>query len=864
MCFIIARVDEQNALFMFKPHQLSPPPSSPIFAAMLVAVALPLPRLAPLTYTLHDHQLGGIGSPLGCRVLVPLGKRIVTGTVVQTDAPFTKQTRDVIEVLDERPAFSPTMLKLTRWMADYYLCSWGEALQAALPSGLTPQSLLRVHVEARLDDNDLLALERRAPKRAALLRLLQGQDGPLTLKFIERKLKSASVADQLEALQRDGLIRVQSEMEHEAHMRRVQAVAIAEHLVADDVALRTVMAQLDTKAPKQSAVLAQLYLAQMHGDTPVPRAQLQHRLGASPSAVDALVAKGLATIAEVSVSPQRSEQSLVQRNESDVALTNEQQQIVDHLTARIQSRERTPFVLEGVTGSGKTIVYLHAIRQALSMGMTALVLVPEIALTPQLSDRFRAVFGSDVAVLHSRMNLGQRADTWRNVRDGKARVVLGPRSAVLAPMDNLGVIIVDEEHEPSYKQEDPAPRYNGRDVAVMRAHIEGCAIILGSATPSLETRWNVAQSRYHHGVLHHRADGAVLPTIQLVDLRSERKTKTMVGGFAASTLHAIERAITRREGVLVFLNRRGFAGELQCKDCGEVPTCRNCDVSLTYHKASASMRCHYCGYLEPFHTACATCGSVAIDELGIGTQRVEEDLRQWLSSRGMRSTVERMDADTTTRRGSHRRILERFAAGDIDVLVGTQMIAKGLDLARVSLVVIVNADQSLYHSDFRASERTYQLLVQVAGRAGRTGAVPGTVIVQTSAPSHPAIQAAVTGHLHQWLDQELAERAAALYPPYARFITLDVKGAPEANVERAAQILTQLMPESGPGYIRLPAVPPPIAKLRGQWRRVIVVKNDKATDPSGAQCRAILRGVHEAYHRDFAVAGVRVSIDVDA
>ena len=276
------------------------------------------------------------------------------------------------------------------------------------------------------------------------------------------------------------------------------------------------------------------------------------------------------------------------------------------------------------------------------------------------------------------------------------------------------------------------------------------------------------------------------------------------------------------------------------------------------------MRCHYCGYLEPYHTACTTCGSTELQDLGTGTQRVEEDVQQWFATRNIMATVERMDADTTTRRGSHRRILERFAVGDIDVLVGTQMVAKGLDLARVSLVVIVNADQSLYHSDFRAGERTFQLLVQVSGRAGRTGAQPGTVIVQTSTPAHPAIQAAITGNKQHWLEQELSERAAALYPPYARFITIDVKGATEHDVEHAAHVLMQLLPEEGDGYMRLPAVPPPIAKLRGMWRRVMVVKNDKAADPTGAKCRAILRGVIDTYHRDHAVKGVRVSVDVDA
>lgn len=839
-----------------------------IFAPMYVAVALPMPRMDPLTYFLSPDLTGGndelLQQSVGCRVLVPLGKRIVTGTVVQTNAPFHEKARPVIEVLDVRPAFDESMLQLTRWISEYYMCSWGEVLNAALPSGLTPTSVVRVHVEARLNDADIREMAKRAPKRARLLQMLQEHSGPLTMHWIERQLSMTSASDQVDALQREGLVRVLTEVEHEARARRVAGIVLADNLVANEQEFRAALSALDERAPKQAAVLGALYLAHMQHTTPIAKARLLEELRVSASAIDGLIAKGYAVQVEIESKPAASTVSLVQNSEHNVRLTVEQQAAVDAIVRAITEKHTKPILLDGVTGSGKTIVYQHVIRHALESGKTAMVLVPEIALTPQLADRFVALFGSEVTLLHSRMHTGERADAWRAIRTGRSKIVLGPRSAVFAPIANLGVMIVDEEHEPSYKQDDPAPRYNGRDVAIMRARIEQCCIVLGSATPSIESRTNVASGRYASVQLTHRADGAQMPELIVVDMRSERKAQRVQGACSITALKAIEDRIRKNEGVLVFLNRRGYAGEVQCEDCGDVPWCQNCDVALTFHKSNRTMQCHYCGYYQHYQQACTTCGSVALKEVGSGTQRVEQDIAQWLADRGVKAVVQRMDADTTSKRGSHRKLLQRFADGEIDVVVGTQMIAKGLDLARVTLVVIVSADQSLFQSNFRASERTYQLLTQVAGRAGRTGAQPGQVLVQTSSPTHPTIVAALRADPTEWLAQEIAERKSAMYPPFARFILIEVSAPSEALAEHHAHIIAMLMPEEGDGYIRLPPVPPPIAKVRSRWRRHIVIKNSKADDPSGGRCRAILRGVLDTYYRDHATSGVRVSVDVDA
>ncbi|MBU3742785.1 MAG: primosomal protein N', partial [Candidatus Kapabacteria bacterium] len=766
---------------------------------MAVSVALPVPRLAPLTYVVgSDHGTVRVG----CRVMVPLGKRVVTGTVIAVDVEPMPGARAIIEVLDDEPTFSPQVLALAKWMAEYYLCTIGEVLHAALPTGLTPEGVMRVSLLQQPSAEAMAAMQRRAPKRAALLEVLLSHQSDVTVAWLEAQLETSGVADQLDALQRAGIIRVTTELEREAGPKTRSAVTIAKELATDDAALRAALDELDRRAPKQSAVLGQLYIAAARGEAPILRAHLQEELHVSPSVIDSLVSKGYATIVDVEVSRLGTHHgpSLASRDELQLPLTDEQRAAIEAVT--LDDHHIT--LLEGVTGSGKTLVYLHLLRRALDAGKTALMLVPEISLTPQLSDRFRQTFGNDVVLLHSRMSVGERVDTWRAVRSGAARIVIGPRSALFAPLSNVGIIIVDEEHEPSYKQEDPAPRYHGRDTAIMRGMFERCPVVLGSATPSLETVWNVRRNRYRHVRLRSRADHAVLPTMHVVDLREERKLQRTVGLFTIPLLDAISDRIALKQGAMLFLNRRGFASQLQCADCADVPMCQHCDVALTWHKHSNVLRCHYCGYLEPARTICTTCGGTTLTDVGTGTQRVEEDLQQWLTDKGITAVVERMDADTTTRRGSHRTLLDRFAKGDIDVLVGTQMIAKGLDIGRVTLVGILNADMSLHQSDFRAAERTIQLITQVAGRAGRTGGSPGDVFIQTSSPTHPAIAAACSGNVNAWIDDELRQRGEAHYPPFERFIVIEISSLDEQRTEHHARILERLIPAVDAAFTRLP------------------------------------------------------------
>lgn len=831
---------------------------------MYVRVALPVPRLEALTYLVDTDD----ALVAGVRVVVPLGKRTLTGTVVEVNVEPVEGTKAILEILDERPTFSRELLELTRRVAEYYLCSWGEVLHAAVPSGMQPNVVMRIHVERPLSTSEYESMKRKAPKRAHLLRILDESKGDVTVAYLQKQAATAYVGDQLDALVRDGWISISIHESRPVKGRTVRCVRLADDLLAESQRLRAALDHLDSRAPKQSLALA--FVAMHKSDSPLSVATLADSTGVGVSSIDALIEKGLLSAFQTDYAYGYSGAQLVQRDERSVDLTNEQQAAVTAIEKSIGLQRFDVHMLQGVTGSGKTIVYQRIIDGVLRQKKRALVLVPEIALTPQLGDRFAALYGSRVAVLHSRVSMGERVQTWNRIARGEVDVVLGARSSVYVNLPDLGVIIVDEEHEPSYKQDEPSPRYHGRDVAMMRGQIEHCPVVLGSATPSLESYHNVVTKRFSHHRLTTRADGALFPEVRVVDMRAARKTRQVEGAFAVETLIAMAERIRQREGVLVFMNKRGYASHMQCGDCGAVPTCEHCDVALTFHKHPNVLRCHYCGFTEQFHSACTTCGSTEVQDVGTGTQRLEEELTESLRSYIDRSPmIARMDADSTARKGQHRNLLQQFSDGTIDVLVGTQMVAKGLDIERCTLVVVANADQSLYHADFRASERTLQLLLQVSGRAGRHASKPGSVLLQSFAPEHPTMQMCQQGERNQnvlltWYESEYATRREVVYPPFARFIVVEVKSSLEHLAQQHAEILHALLPKNEPTLTCYPASPPSVPRVRNVYRRIIVIKNDKQLDPSGQVCRSYLRAMINEYTSKHGASDVRVAIDVDA
>ncbi len=832
---------------------------------MPIRVALPIPRLEPLTYSVAD----GESVVAGMRVLVPLGTRLVTGTVVEVDVPAVTDMRAVTEVLDVTPTFPSDMLELARRVGEYYLCSWGEVLAAALPSGMKPTTIVTIHRERAVSAPELDAMRRRAPRRAALLEVIDELRGDVTLAYLQKRLKFKGVADQLQALVRDRFISLSSSVSSAPTTRMVRAVSLSPTL-DDESEVRSLFDQLDKRAPKQSLALAVVWMAHRNGQTPLTVSAVAEQAGVSTSVVDALIERQALEVHLVPISRSKGAHQEGLRDESALELTGDQRAAVDRINEGIDAGRFDPILVHGVTGSGKTLVYQQAIRRALACGRSTLLLVPEISLTPQLGDRFGAAFGERIAILHSRLSEVERLSQVERIARGEVDIVIGPRSAVFCPIPNLGLIVVDEEHEASYKQDDPAPRYHGRDVAIMRGQILGCPVVLGSATPSLETLHNVALGRFTRLLISTRADAARAPQIRIVDMRQARKSGSVASSMSHQALDAIADRVRQQEGSIVFLNRRGFAPEVQCRDCGNTPTCPNCDVSLTFHRMPATLRCHYCGYSQVHLSACNVCGSVDVDELGTGTQRIEQELASAMRERhGLDLRIGRIDADTTTRRGSLRSILQSFSGGDLDVVVGTQMIAKGLDIPRVTLVVVVNADRTLHMSDFRASERTFQLLTQVAGRSGRAQSRPGEVVIQTASPAHPVLQVvasgeSISGPVTDWYREELAQRREVGYPPFTRFIVIEISAMDQRLVEDQAHILQALIPDHSDYHRRSTVVLPAVAWIRNHHRRMIVVRNDKVADPSGQRCRALLRSVMDTYHDRYAVRDVRVSVDMDA
>lgn len=630
-----------------------------------------------------------------------------------------------------------------------------------------------------------------------------------------------------------------------APVRRRTEAFKKERWVAPALASGDWPAGLEKKAPKQAKVLAHLC---EHGETRTT--DLTAITGATASVIKTLADKGWVKIREAAAYRNPFRDHVVLPTQP-LPLMPQQAEALALCFRAIDTREPPVVLLNGVTGSGKTEVYLQAIAHARTQGKTAIVLVPEIALTPQTVDRFRSRFGDCVAVLHSELSEGERHDEWHRIRRGEAEVVIGARSALFAPLARLGLIIVDEEHEPTYKQEE-LPKYNARDVAVVRGRISRCPVLLGTATPSLETYQNVLRKRYAMARMPHRVDHRKMPLMRIVDMRTEADKEGKLHIFSRDLIDAIEQRLTLHEQTILFLNRRGYSSSLICMKCGHVCECPECSISMTYHKTTEKLLCHLCGHEERVPAACPSCRDPAFKFTGVGTQRIEEITRKLFS----RATVVRMDSDTMTRKDAYRTVLGDFRSGKIDILIGTQMIAKGLHFPNVTLVGVMFADLSLHMPDFRAAERTYQLLTQVAGRAGR-GDVVGEVIVQTFSPQHWAIQSARRLDYETFADQELAFREELMYPPHAHLVCITAKGKSERRVSWCLQqFADQLQPRLGKGVILSGPAPAPLARIKGHFRFQLVMR--------AAQTREITGPLKTLLFNYPWPPDVQVATDVDA
>ena len=778
---------------------------------MYAEVAVPLYVHQTFTYALPASFAAGARP--GCRVLVPLGKQLVTGYVVALHESADEsadgfEVKEVEELIDTEPLLTAELLELTRWIADYYHAPWGEVIKCCLPAGINAEveTIVAATAEGRAALATQYAGRAQGSAKAQALSLV-AERGWLNARELGRQFGKTRAAALVRALEQAGHATVTRQAQNAAvRPKRQQAVRLAAAPAADGAG---------APSGPQGRVLS--HLAEAGG--PVAFAQLAEAAGVSASVIRTLERRGLLEIftREVRRDPLAH---LKHHTEDELTLTARQQAALDEITARLEADRYAAFLLHGVTGSGKTEVYMRAMRAAVDQGKTALMLVPEIALTPMFARRLRAHFGDAVAILHSSLSEGERLDEWNRLRRGEARVCIGARSAVFAPLAGVGLIVVDEEHEASYKQ-DESPRYHGRDTAIMRAARAGAVVILGSATPSMESYHNAHAGKYRYLRLDERIGGRALAAVEVVDMREVFARHGKLQVISDEMKAAILENFGRREQTLVLLNRRGYSSFVLCRSCGDSVHCPNCDVTLTYHKAEARIICHYCGHQERVPRACPNCEGPYIHYVGEGTEQIEAILKEAFPE----MSIGRLDRDTTRRRGAFERLLGDFATGSLDLLVGTQMIAKGHDFHNVTLVCVVSVDAGLAMPDFRASERTFQLLTQVAGRAGR-GEKPGRVLIQSYHPEHYALEFARAQVYEKFYEHEIRFRREMRYPPFVALINILVRHADYARAaEVAAELARRVKEADGDGVLRLlgPA-PAPLARLKGEHRLQLLIK----------------------------------------
>ena len=761
----------------------------------------------------------------GMRVIVPFGPRKVQGFVIDivSESEFPK-LREIIEPMDIQPILNKELLQLSDWLTEQTLCYKISAFQVMLPPAL------KAKYEKKIRIKDRQMLHTLPP---SLQHYFAKQD---TINW-EDVLKSGELSHFQKQVE-DGILEVLYIVKERVKKKQIK-------IIAPSIDMLEKKAELSKRNTKQIMVIDYF----ISNPKPIERQKILSLLGISSSVIKSLVDKGILyeSMQEVYRDPY---QDRIFEHTEPLQLTKEQSVAIKPILQTIEEKRHDVFLLYGITGSGKTEVYMQSIQKVLEEGREGIVLVPEISLTPQMVNRFKGRFGDEVAVLHSGLSIGEKYDEWRKIQRKEVRVAVGARSAIFAPFGNLGIIIIDEEHETSYKQEDN-PRYHARDVAIERARTHNCSVILGSATPSLETFARAKKGVYQLLTLSKRMNDQSLPTVDIVDMREELRegNRTM---FSRVLYDKLQDRLMKKEQTVLFLNKRGHSSFVMCRDCGYVIQCPNCDISLTYHRYQQQMKCHYCGYEAVVPTICPECTSEHIRYFGTGTQKVEEELGKIFPE----ARVIRMDVDTTSRKGSHEKLLTAFEEGKADILLGTQMIAKGLDFPNITLVGVLSADTMLHLPDFRSSEKTFQLLTQVSGRAGRHE-LAGEVVIQTYSPEHYSIELASQQDFDQFYQKEMMIRKIHQYPPfyYLALITVSHEELMKV-VDVTEKISVTLSSRLSKGAHILGPVACPIPRINNKYRYQCIVKYKK--EPKLTQT---LKMILDHYQQDIHRTGLQISID---
>ena len=771
-----------------------------------IDVILPIPIQKTFTYSINEEEYNFLKE--GMRVAVSFGKsKIFTALVykIHNNEPTLYEAKEIHQILDEFPIVNKIQLKHWQWIAEYYMCALGDVYRASLPSAFLLESETIIYknesftYESVLIDDEFLIFE-----------ALQHQS-QLTIHQIVDILDRKKVMPIVNSLLKKSAIYIKEEIYETYKPKLVKYVKLHSDYNADD-SLNTLLEELSRAKKQREAILTYFQLAT--SKKPIKAKELETKSNVSSAILNSLVDKNILEFYHLKIDRIQFKGDI-----NALKTLNEfQEKALSEIKDAFLQKDVT--LLHGITSSGKTEVYTKLIQEVLDKGQQVLFLLPEIALTTQIITRLQAYFGKQISVFHSKYSMNERVEVWNNVLENKskAQIILGARSSLFLPFSNLGLIVVDEEHETSYKQFEPNPRYNARDAAIVLAKMHQAKILLGSATPSLESYFNAQQNKYGFVELNRRFGNVQLPKIELIDIKEKHRKKEMKGHFSDRLLVLIQEALDEKEQVILFQNRRGFSPIVECKACGVSPQCPNCDVSLTYHKYKNELRCHYCNYQRAMPNNCSACGSNTLDTKGFGTEQIELELKELFPD----YSIGRMDLDTTRGKFGYQKIIGAFEAREIDILVGTQMLSKGLDFDNVSLVGILNADTMLNFPDFRAHERAYQLMVQVSGRAGRSKK-QGNVAIQTYNPYHQILQQVSTTDYQAMFKEQLQERWQFKYPPYYRLIKITLKHRDFTKVDSGINWLFKALYNSFGEHVLGPTAPA-VARIRNQYIKNVVIK----------------------------------------
>jgi primosomal protein N' (replication factor Y) len=780
------------------------------------------------------------------RVAVSFGKsKIFTALVsdIHQIAPTAYEAKEIYQILDDEPLVTQKQLNHWQWIAEYYMCSLGEVMRSALPSAFLLESETQVvknlqfNNESLLTDDEFLIFE-------AL-----GHQSTLPIHKISDILDRKRVLPILNALLDKKAIVLKEEITEQYKPKLVKFIRLNQKYIGEN-ALNELLDSL-SNAKKQRNVLLSYFSLQASTKKPIKQCVLKEKSKVSTPVIKALIKKEIFEVYTIQTDRINFDEA--------TEVVKELSDIQDDAYVEIKKsfKDKEVILLHGITSSGKTEIYVKLIDEVLNQGKQVLYLVPEIALTTQLIQRLQRYFGNRISVFHSKYSLNERVEVWKNTLNNskKAQLILGARSSVFLPFNELGLVIVDEEHETSYKQFDPAPRYHARDTAIVLANLHKAKVILGSATPSIESYFNTQQEKYGLVELNRRFGNLLLPEIELVDIKEGYRKKRMTGHFSERLMTLIQEALEENEQVILFQNRRGYSPIVECKTCGIAPQCPNCDVSLTYHKFKNELRCHYCGYNKAMPEACGACGSPNLDTKGFGTEQIELELQELFPE----AKVGRMDLDTTRGKYGYQKILNAFQEHEIDILVGTQMLSKGLDFANVSLVGVLNADNMLNFPDFRAHERSFQMLTQVSGRAGRAKK-RGKVAIQTFNPFHQILQQVTTNDYNKMYKEQLDERHQYMYPPIIRLIKITLKHKDYTKVDMASQWLGKSLINTFGDNVLGPTSPA-ISRIRNQHIKTIIIKLPK--ERSLKQSKSVVQKIKNSFQSIADYRAIRFNIDVD-